>query len=67
MNLSSPVIKNFKFNFEDALFQQIYPNPKQIPYIQKNQSINFYLKLRRPATQKDIVSFDFINSYTEEK
>lgn len=69
LNLSSPVIERFRLKFDDALFEEVLPNPLSIPYIQKNEPVNFYLKLRRPAGDEDRVLFEYRNSYTgaEEK
>lgn len=64
MNLLTPVIENFSLKFDDALFEEILPHPQSIPYIQKNQACNFYLKLRRPATDEDRVEFKFKNTFT---
>ena len=57
MHLTSPVLKDFSFKFNDDLFIDVFPNPNNIPYIQKNQSLTFYLKLHRKSTDEDRVLF----------
>lgn len=47
----SPLITNISFNIELKDVDTVIPNPKKIPYILKNEPVNFYVTFKKPLTK----------------
>lgn len=41
------------------------PNPKLIPYILKDEVVNFYITYKGPLTQKQVFKFEYEDSVTK--
>ena len=60
----SPVITKLSLDFDESVVESIVPNPKSMPFILKNEIVNFYVtykaKLEKPTkfifTYEDTVS-----------
>lgn len=42
----SPAITLFNFDFDKGVVESIVPNPKEMPYILKNEPVNIYVFLK---------------------
>lgn len=39
----TPIITSFSLNFDPSVVESIVPNPRQMPFILKNEPVNFYV------------------------
>lgn len=56
----SPLISKINLTYkEDSAIESIFPNPKKIPYILKDDVVNFYVTFKGPLTEKKEFTFEY--------
>ena len=60
----TPLITNINLFFNDDYVESIVPNPKSLPYILKDEIVNFYITYKKPFTQAEKFTFEYSDSIT---
>ena len=56
----SPLISKINLRYKkDDQIESIFPNPKKIPYILKDDVVNFYVTFKGPLTEKKEFTFEY--------
>lgn len=58
----TPVIDKVSLKYEKDLVESIVPNPDSLPYILKNEVVNFYLTFKGQLEKKTSVTFGYQDS-----
>lgn len=58
----TPVIDNVSLNYDKNLVESIVPNPSSIPYILKNEVVNFYITFKGQLEKKTSFTFGYKDS-----
>jgi hypothetical protein len=51
-----------KFNYDHQLVESIIPNPESLPYVLKNELVNFYVTFKGQLEKPAIFSFAYEDS-----
>lgn len=55
----TPVIDNVNLKYDKNLVESIVPNPSSIPYILKNEVVNFYITFKGQLDKKTSFTFGY--------
>ena len=60
----TPLISKVKLDCNKKAVQSIVPNPESIPYILKDDVVNFFVTFAKPFDQPENFSFEYTDSVT---
>lgn len=58
----SAVISRVQLDYDETVVESVVPNPKQIPYVLKNEVLNFYLTFRGQLQEDTRVRMSYVDS-----
>jgi len=60
----SPSLTNFSFDYDSSLVDTVIPNPKNMPYVLKNDPVNIYVIFKANASGTFNFNLTYSNSFT---
>ena len=55
----SPVITRVRLDFDRDMVESIIPNPESMPYVLKNEIVNFYVRFKGQLNDSAQFSFSY--------
>ena len=60
----TPIISKVKLSFNEKAVESIVPNPTSIPYILKDDVVNFFVTYKKPFDSTEKFTFEYVDSVT---
>lgn len=55
----TPLISDISLKYDEDLVESIVPNPRSIPYILKDDTVNFYVTFKKPFHKNTHFTFEY--------
>ena len=62
----SPLISSMKLSYDKELVESVIPNPESLPYVLKDEPVNFYVTFKGQLDKAAVLSFAYQDSVNKQ-